>query len=383
MSRTVRLALAQINTVVGDLKGNAEKIISYNEKAKSIGAHIVAFPELSLCGYPPEDLLLKPKFIEDAARALQTIMPSSNGIVSIVGFPHLTDDLYNAAAVLFNGKLIANYHKIFLPNYGVFDEFRYFKAGVEIPVFKADGLTFGVNICEDIWFAEGPTMAQAIEPGCRLIINLSSSPYYFNKGELREKMVGVRAYDNQVYVAYVNATGGQDELVFDGQSLVAAPDGAIVARGKQFEEELLVVDIDLSLVSNKHLFDPKRRQRINQRIGALDCSKTVSYSIDGCELKPAVSKDNKTVNTIHPSLEPTAEIYKALKTGLRDYVKKNGFSKVVVGLSGGIDSALTATICTDALGAENVTGDHAVALFIKRKHRGLRRTRSKSRDRAP
>lgn len=356
MSLITRLAIAQINTVVGDFKGNAEKIVSFIEKAKSMEAHIIAFPELALCGYPPEDLLLKPKFIEDGMRTLETIMPSSNGIVSIIGFPHLTDDLYNAAAILFNEKLIASYHKIFLPNYGVFDEFRYFKSGAEIPVFNADRLTFGVNVCEDIWFAEGPTMAQALEPGCQLIINLSSSPYYFNKGELREKMVGMRAYDNQVYVVYVNATGGQDELVFDGQSLVAAPDGRIIARGKQFEEELILVDLDLSLMSNKHLFDPKRRQRVDRQKSAFDHPKTVSYRIDDFKLKPVENKVGKATNVIQPILEPVAEIYEALITGLGDYVKKNGFSKVVVGLSGGIDSALTATICADALGKENVTG---------------------------
>jgi NAD+ synthase (glutamine-hydrolysing) len=257
----------------------------------------------------------------------------------------------------------------------VFDEFRYFKAGSQIPVFKTDDLTFGVNICEDIWFAEGPTMMQAMEPGCQLIINISSSPYYYRKGVLREKMVGVRAYDNQVYVAYVNAVGGQDELVFDGQSLVAGPDASILARAKQFDEELMLADIDLSYISNKHLFDPKRRQRVNHHINNLDSKQTVIYNIEGFDFNDnrgmGSAKSDKAENTnsdfagidsdqsrniVQPTLEPVAEIYEALKTGLRDYVKKNGFDKVVLGLSGGIDSALTATICADALGADSVTG---------------------------
>jgi NAD+ synthase (glutamine-hydrolysing) len=366
MSQIVRIALAQINTVVGDLSGNADRIISYIKQAKSAGAHIVAFPELALCGYPPEDLLLKPKFIEDAADSLNTILPYTQDIIAIVGHPHMTDDLYNAAAIIHNGKIINNYHKILLPNYGVFDEFRYFKAGSQIPVFKTDRFTFGVNICEDIWFAEGPTMAQAMEPGCQLIVNISSSPYYYGKGLLREKMVGVRAYDNQVFVAYVNAVGGQDELVFDGQSLVAGPDASIIARAKQFEEELMLVDIDLSYISNKHLFDPKRRQRVNHNVNALDLKQIVNYNIEGFDfadnretdsVKPNKTGDlNSNLNIVQPALEPTAEIYEALKTGLRDYVKKNGFDKVVLGLSGGIDSALTAAICVDALGPEAVTG---------------------------
>ncbi|HEY3375844.1 MAG TPA: NAD+ synthase [Candidatus Aquicultor sp.] len=349
MAGTIRIALAQINTVVGDLKGNAEKIAGRTERARQAGAQLVAFPELALCGYPPEDLLLKPKFIEDMKATLASLLPASEGIIAIVGHAQMTDDLYNTAAVLYNGKLIANYHKIFLPNYGVFDEQRYFQRGTEIPVFRADGLTFGVNICEDIWFAEGPTNEQALEPGCQLVVNISSSPYYCQKGLLREKMVGMRAYDNQVYIAYVNTVGGQDELVFDGQSLVAGPDGTIIARGRQFAEDLVLVDLDLSLVSSKHLFDPKRRQRM-RRIGA---DPVAEYAIDDFEVAPVQEVAGAM---IEPKLAPVAEIYEALKTGLHDYVRKNGFETVVIGISGGIDSALTAAICADALGPDNVVG---------------------------
>ncbi|MHB8840593.1 MAG: NAD+ synthase [Candidatus Aquicultor sp.] len=353
--RTVRLALAQVNTMVGDLKGNAEKIASFTKRAKEEGAQIVAFPELSLCGYPPEDLLLKPKFIEDTTKTLHSLTPISDGIITIVGFTDMTDDLYNAAAVMYNGKIITTYHKMFLPNYGVFDEVRYFQRGSQIPVFKANGLTFGVNICEDIWFAEGPTGAQALEPGCQLIINISSSPYHFGKGLLREEMVGMRSYDNQIYIAYVNAVGGQDELVFDGQSLVANPNGMILARGRQFEEDLMIVDLDLSDVSSKHLFDPKRRQRTHRP----EKQNIVQHTIDGFSLDDFASQseaERASTAIIEPTLEPIAEIYEALKIGLHDYVRKNGFEKVVIGLSGGIDSALTAAICADALGADNVVG---------------------------
>jgi len=349
MDKTIRIALAQINTVVGDLGGNAEKITDFIEKAKSEGAQLIAFPELSLCGYPPEDLLLKPKFIEDTQRMLHSLAPASKGIITIVGFAHMSDDLYNAAAVMYNGEFITNYHKMFLPNYGVFDEDRYFQRGSEIPIFRTADFTFGVNICEDIWFAEGPTGRQALEPGSQLVINISSSPYHFRKGELREKMVGVRAYDNQVYVAYVNAVGGQDELVFDGQSLVAAPDGTIIARGRQFEEDLVVVDLDLSLVSSKHLFDPKRRQRTQN----IEKQEVVEYKIEDLKLQPA---KHGITGVFHESLDAVAEVYEALKLGLHDYVKKNGFEKVVIGLSGGIDSTITATICADALGPENIIG---------------------------
>ncbi|HZD60577.1 MAG TPA: NAD+ synthase [Anaerolineae bacterium] len=349
MTKTVRIALAQINTIVGDLSGNAKKIADRTERAKKAGAQLIAFPELSLCGYPPEDLLLKPKFIEDTAEVLESLLPISDGIITIIGFAHMADDLYNAAAIMYNGKLITNYHKMFLPNYGVFDEFRYFQTGSEIPVFQTDGFAFGVNVCEDIWFAEGPTGAQALEPGCQLVINISSSPYHFRKGPLREEMVGMRAYDNQVYVAYVNTVGGQDELVFDGQSLIAAPGGDIIARGRQFEEDLIIIDLDLSMVSLKHLFDPKRRQRTRGR----ENQEVVEYMIEDFNLQPVA---RKVPTSIQPTLEPIAEIYEALKTGLRDYVHKNGFEKVVIGLSGGIDSSLTATICADALGAENVIG---------------------------
>ena len=255
----VRIALAQINPTVGDFANNTSKVIAYVDRARALGADIVALPELVLPGYPPEDLLLKPQFIEANRRAVEEVARASTGIITIVGFVDRTADIHNAAAVISDGSIAGVYHKAYLPNYGVFDEYRYFKAGTGVPVFGFGDVSFGVNICEDIWYPGGPTRLQALA-GAHLVVNISASPYYAGKGRDRERMLQTRAEDNAVAVAYVNLVGGQDELVFDGQSLVIDERGRTIARGRAFEEELLVVEINTERVFKERLHDPRGRQ---------------------------------------------------------------------------------------------------------------------------
>ena len=307
----LRAALAQINTTVGDLRGNTAKIIEYIDRARAEGADLVSFPELTITGYPPEDLLYKHNLIRDNRECLDEVIEHSAGIAVVVGFVDRDEELFNAAAVIQDRKLLGVYHKIHLPNYGVFDEQRYFQSGSECPVFDINETRVGVNVCEDIWFESGPTNVQS-KAGARVIMNINGSPYHRGKGRFREQMLADRARDNGVYVFYTNLVGGQDELVFDGGSCVFSPLGDVLARGKQFEEDLLIVDIDPDATH------------------------------------PVVEP------TPEPALADLEEVYEALTIGTRDYVRKNGFEKVVIGLSGGIDSTLTATIAADALGPENV-----------------------------
>src|SRR5438067_4505120 len=257
----LRLAMAQINVVVGDVDGNAEKIVEWMDRARSLDADIVTFPELALTGYPPEDLLLKPQFIDANLAALDKVVGRSREITVIFGFVDRQDDIFNAAAIVQNGKLVTTYHKIYLPNYGVFDEFRYFQPGKRCPVLRMGRATIGVSICEDIWYPDGPVFQQALSGGAEVIINISSSPYHAGKRRWREQMLATRAADNTVIVAYNNLVGGQDELVFDGDSLVFDQNGELIARGKQFEEDLVVVDLDVESVFRKRLHDPRRRQQ--------------------------------------------------------------------------------------------------------------------------
>ncbi len=345
---TLRLALAQINTTVGDLIGNRDKILSWMDRARGMKADIVAFPEMAITGYPPEDLLLKPDFVEAAVHTLHEIVPASEGLTAIVGCVHADDDLYNAAAILHDGQLAGIYRKQYLPNYGVFDENRYFRAGQQRLVFSCKGALFGVSICEDIWYPDGLPEAQASHAGAELLINISASPYHMGKGQARERMLATRAADNTAFVAYCNLVGGQDELVFDGHSLICGPQGDIVARGKQFEEQLVVADLDMRQVFRWRLYDPRRR-KINNPGG--DAFQRVELP----ELD-SISEREVIVPTLATPLERVAEVYHALVLGTRDYVRKNGFRQVVLGLSGGIDSSLTAAIAADALGPENVTG---------------------------
>jgi NAD+ synthase (glutamine-hydrolysing) len=377
----LRLAMAQINPIVGDIDGNAKMIVEWMDRARDAGADIVTFPELALTGYPPEDLLLKPQFIDANLAALEKLIAKTKDIAAIIGFVDRQDDIFNAAAVAQNGTLVTTYHKIYLPNYGVFDEFRYFQPGSRCPVLQMNGATIGVSICEDIWYPDGPVFMQALSGGAEVIINISSSPYHAGKRRWRERMLATRASDNTVIVAYNNLVGGQDELVFDGDSLVFDENGNLIARGKQFEEDLIVVDLDIESVFRKRLHDPRRRQQkldaatraevfqlkpreaqARQRAASsreAQARQRAASSREAQARQRAASSEAEAdrKQPVQPTpLSDDAEIYQALVLGTRDYVQKNGFKKVVLGLSGGIDSALTAAIAVDALGRENVVG---------------------------
>jgi NAD+ synthase (glutamine-hydrolysing) len=347
----LRIALAQINPTVGDFAGNTARIIAAISRAKAAEADLVALPELSITGYPPEDLLLKPQFIEANLRALNDVVAASTGISVIVGFVDKTADIHNAAAVISDGQLKGVYHKAYLPNYGVFDEIRYFEAGREAPVFVYGDVPLGVNICEDIWYPGGPTKVQALA-GAQLVVNISASPYYAGKGRDRERMLQTRAEDNAVALAYVNLVGGQDELVFDGDSLIIDERGRTIARGRMFEEDLIIADINPERVFNERLHDPRRRQ---EKLDVISDGLRVHRVI--LRERGAEAAARKPLENGKPpeSLSRAEEVYLALVTGTRDYVRKNGFESVVIGLSGGIDSALTACVAVDALGAEHVT----------------------------
>ncbi len=347
--RKLRLSMAQINTTVGDLDGNTARILEYVRKARSQQADIVVFPEMAITGYPPEDLLFKPSFIQSNIERMREVVANSQGITVVVGFVDSQGDIYNAAAVAHDGQLLGVYHKIYLPNYGVFDEDRYFKAGSQCPVFVVNGIHIGVNICEDIWYALGPTAAQR-EAGAEVIVNINASPYHAGKLGFRERMLATRAADNQVYVSYTNLVGGQDELVFDGGSVVFDQGGELAARGKQFEEDLVVVDLDVDAVFRHRLRDPRPRKErpILSAMGAAQ----VAHHSDYAPPNPKAALDS----CIAAPLDPIVEVYSALVLGTGDYVRKSGFEKVVIGLSGGIDSSLTAAIAADALGSRNVLG---------------------------
>jgi NAD+ synthase (glutamine-hydrolysing) len=345
---TLRIALAQINPTVGDLAGNEKRILADISRAREAEADIVAFPELVVPGYPPEDLLLQPSFVAANLEHLRRIAGATTGITAIVGFVDRKDDLYNAAAVLNGGKVAAVYHKAYLPNYAVFDEDRYFRAGERPLVFHLGEATIGVSICEDMWHPAGPTEAQALA-GAQLAINISASPYHAGKIAARERMLATRAADNVVFVAFCNAVGGQDELVFDGGSAVFDERGELAARGKQFAEDLVIVDLDLSAVFRQRLHDPRRRkQRARQEIDSVN---RVALAAPGPQYR-----QQSIAPAILPRLEPEAEVYQALVTGTRDYVRKNGFQEVVIGISGGIDSALTAAIAVESVGPDSVVG---------------------------
>ena len=348
--RTLRIGLAQINPTVGDLKGNTQKILDYIGRARVLGVDLVAFPELAITGYPPEDLLLKPDFIQANLNCLQQIVEGARSITAVVGFVDSADDIYNAAAIIHDGTLAGVYHKMYLPNYGVFDENRYFQAGTDYPVFVLRGTVIGVNICEDIWYPAGPSEVQALAGGAEVIINISASPYHAGKGRSRERMLATRATDNVAIVAFCNLVGGQDELVFDGGSVIFDERGELVARARQFEEDLLVVDLNLQGVFRQRLHDPRRRKERAARRGEFEVQR-----IDLAGEEPSGKRLLLTPRQ-EARLERPEEIYRALVLGTRDYVHKNGFQQVVIGLSGGIDSSLTAAIAVDALGAENVTG---------------------------
>ncbi|HEV7524023.1 MAG TPA: NAD+ synthase [Acidimicrobiia bacterium] len=338
----LRVAAAQLNVVVGDLEGNAARILSAYDAAEAAGCDLVVFPELTVTGYPPEDLLLRPAFVAQAAETLDKIAARTTRAAAVIGFPEAGHDLYNSAAVCANGRIYGVYHKQLLPNYAVFDEQRYFVAPREpLPLFNIGGVKVGVSICEDAWSPTGPILVEAAG-GAELIVNLNASPYYAQRLAERETMLATRAADASVPILYANLVGGQDELVFDGASLVFDAQGILVARAKQFAEDLLVVDLDVRPALRKRQLDPRGR------VEALPLPEIL--------VSDPRPPDPRAPARIEPTLAPVHEVYEALVLGTRDYVRKNGFSDVLIGLSGGIDSALVAAIAVDALGAEHVTG---------------------------
>src|SRR5712692_6807809 len=345
--RTLRVGLAQVNPTVGDIEGNTRLILDWLARARGLGCELVAFPELVITGYPPEDLLFKSAFIEANLKALRHVAAATSGLTAIVGFVDKRDDIFNAAAVLHDGVRAGVYHKQYLPNYGVFDENRYFQAGTETPVFTCGDVTFAVNICEDIWYPSGPTRRQALA-GAELIVTINGSPFHAGKAHYRETMLATRAADDLVCMAFLNMVGGQDELVFDGGSVIFDERAECVARGRAFAEDFVVADVDLDAVFHARLRDARRRQ---EKLGTGDAAtRIVLPALPASPVVPAVTP------RIEKPLEPVDEVFQALMVGTRDYVQKTGFTRVVIGLSGGIDSALVAAVAVEALGRESVVG---------------------------
>jgi NAD+ synthase (glutamine-hydrolysing) len=358
MMRILRIALAQVNTIVGDLQGNAALVRRGVEAARDTKADLVVFPELTLTGYPPEDLVLRSQFIDDNLKVLREVVRTIKGIAAVVGFVDRGEDLYNAAAVVSGGRIVARHHKVFLPNYGVFDENRYFQPGKQASTVVLNGITIGVNICEDIWYPQGPTFSQSLVGDAEVIVNISASPYHRGKLRFREEMLATRARDNRVIVAYANAVGGQDELVFDGNSLVLDHQGRTVAHGKAFEEDLVLADVDADAVVRVRQHDSRRgKQRLKLQRQGVHVDRIVLSAQHRTARRRPVDEG------LPAALNPLEEVYRALVLGLGDYVRKNGFAKVVLGLSGGIDSALTAVLAVDALGASQV-----IAAFMPSVH---------------
>jgi NAD+ synthase (glutamine-hydrolysing) len=347
----MRLALAQIDTVVGDLAGNRALVLERVEDAKREGADLVVFPELVVTGYPPEDLLLRPGFVRAARESLEEIARGVDGITALVGVPLFDGDLRNACAVCAGGTVRAVYRKRFLPNYGVFDEDRYFAPGRDLVLLDTGGCRVGVTVCEDMW-QPGPPATDLALAGAELLVNLSASPFHVGKEREREEMFRTRARDNVCFVAFCNAVGGQDELIFDGHSLVLDDEGEVLARAPGFEECLLVVDVDPAAVIGRRLRDVRRRA-LARELPEPPAATTVAVG----PLREQ-SGEPRTAPVV-PFAEELEQMRQALVLGLRDYVRKNGFAEVVVGVSGGIDSALTAALAVEALGSERV---HCVSM---------------------
>jgi NAD+ synthase (glutamine-hydrolysing) len=358
----MRLALAQTNSVVGDLEGNRDRVLARLEEAKGQGADVVLFPELVVTGYPPEDLLLRPGFVRAAERALHEIARAARGIVALVGAPLFDRDLHNACAVCAGGEVKAVYRKRFLPNYGVFDEDRYFAPGRDLILLEHGSTLIGPTVCEDIW-QPGPPATQLALAGAQLIANLSASPYHVGKEREREEMLVTRARDNSCFLAFCNAVGGQDELIFDGHSVVLDDEGTVLMRGPGFEEALLVVDVDPGAAIARRLRDVRRRA-LARDVGELPPVQLVHV---GAPRGPANGRHTPArVEPFAPELE---QMRQALELGLSDYVAKNGFSDVVIGVSGGIDSAVTAALAVEALGPERV---HCVSMPSRYSSEGTR-----------
>ena len=346
----MRLALAQINTVVGDLDGNGERILQRLAEAKQQDADIVVFPELAVTGYPPEDLLLRPSFVRAAQAKAEELSREARGIVALIGVPWLERDLYNACAVCAAGEIKTLYRKRFLPNYGVFDEDRYFAPGRDLVLLEHGGTLIGPTICEDMW-QPGPPATELALAGAQVLLNLSASPFHVLRDRERQEMFATRARDNSCFVALCNSVGGQDELIFDGNSLVLDEEGHVLARAPGFEEALLIADIEPAEAIGRRLTDVRRRALARDR-GAIP-------EVPVVHVGTTHKSEKKVEPAIAPQLDELDQMRLALELGLSDYVNKNGFGDVVVGVSGGIDSALTTALAVEALGAERV---HAVSM---------------------
>jgi len=341
MSDLLRIAMAQINSSVGDFEGNKRKIIDCIDQAKSIKADIIAFPELAITGYPPQDLLFNTKFIETNLEVLDGIVTESNDITSIIGFvdKDQNDNIYNSAAIISDKTLQDVYHKIHLPNYGVFDEKRYFSKGSKTKLIVLGKTKIGISICEDIWHPNGPILEQALQ-GAQLSININGSPYHAGKKKVREDLLKSHSINHQLFIGYINMVGGQDELVFDGNSMLLSPNGEIIAQANQFEEDLVFTDLKI----NEPKLD-REKPLVAQHV----INESIQLSDDLTQNKPALQRNFPV------QYDQIGEIYAALVLGTKDYVHKCGFKEVIVALSGGIDSSLVTTIAVDALGVQNVT----------------------------
>ncbi len=350
MARRFRLALAQINTTVGDIPGNTVKMLDCIQEARHARADLIAFPEMATTGYPPEDLLFKPSFLRENVAAMERIVAASQGTAVVVGYVDMGTDISNAAALGYDGKLVDIYRKMYLPNYGVFDEDRYFRRGDSCPVYVINGVGVGVNICEDVWYPVGPIAVQR-DSGAELIVNINASPFHTGKRSYREKMIATRAADNELFVAYLNSVGGQDELVFDGASLVCDMNGGSVSRGPAFKESLVISDLDIEAVFRTRLRDSRPRKENPTILREIGIPKVIQVSGFEAQEQPPLPPSGPA-----PEMEEIEEVYHALVLGTGDYLRKSGFAKALVGLSGGVDSALTATVARDALGPDQVVG---------------------------
>ena len=350
MARRFRLALAQINTTVGDIPGNTAKMLDCIQEARHARADLIAFPEMATTGYPPEDLLFKPSFLRENVAAMERIVAASQGTAVVVGYVDMGTDISNAAALGYDGKLVDIYRKMYLPNYGVFDEDRYFRRGDSCPVYVINGVGVGVNICEDVWYPVGPIAVQR-DSGAELIVNINASPFHTGKRSYREKMIATRAADNELFVAYLNSVGGQDELVFDGASLVCDMNGGSVSRGPAFKESLVISDLDIEAVFRTRLRDSRPRKENPTILREIGIPKVIQVSGFEAQEQPPLPLSGPA-----PEMEDVEEVYHALVLGTGDYLRKSGFAKALVGLSGGVDSALTATVARDALGPDQVVG---------------------------
>lgn len=350
-NKNLRIAVAQMNATVGDLSGNRDKILAHIEQAVASGCHVVTFPELSLTGYPPEDLVLRRQFILDQTTILKELVSRTRDIIAVIGFVDADErHLFNAAAIVQNQEIRAVYHKIQLPNYSVFDEERYFEAGRTPLVLNIEGIKTGISICEDIWIADSVTETEALSGGAEILINISASPYAMGKIDDRTTLMQTRARSCRAFIVYNNLICGQDELVFDGSSLFVDPFGRLLMSGKRFEEDFFVCDVDLAATGKI-----RRQESFRQAVSSFVAAHAPCQEITLSRPK-TLAIATPTPRTISCPTTTAEEVYKAILLGFKDYVYKNGFQHVVFGLSGGIDSALVAVLAADAFGAENVHG---------------------------